>query len=78
MEHLGEHLGKSMFFAGIAIAALGVVLGKIPFLEKLPGDIVIHKKNFSFFFPLATNLILSVRLSIILYLTGRKCRKCQI
>lgn len=44
---------------------------RIPFLGKLPGDILIQKKNFTFYFPLATSIIVSVVLSLILYLISR-------
>lgn len=70
-----EHLGKSLVFIGIVVAVLGAALmlsGKLPFLGKLPGDIVIEKKNFTFYFPLATSLILSALFSLILYLLRRK------
>lgn len=70
-----EHLGKSLLFIGITIAVVGIALmfaGKLPFLGKLPGDIVIQKKDFTFYFPLATSLILSALFSLILYLLGRK------
>jgi hypothetical protein len=44
----------------------------IPFIGKLPGDIVIQKKNVTFYFPVATSIILSVILSLIFYLLSRK------
>jgi hypothetical protein len=45
----------------------------IPFLGKLPGDIIIQRKNFTFYFPVMTSMILSILLSIILYFFfGRK------
>ncbi|MBF0457207.1 MAG: DUF2905 domain-containing protein [Nitrospirae bacterium] len=70
-----EHLGKSLVFIGIAIAVAGAALmffNKLPFSGRLPGDIVIHKKNFTFYFPLATSLILSIIFSLVLYLLRRK------
>ncbi|HEX68501.1 MAG TPA: DUF2905 domain-containing protein, partial [bacterium] len=45
---------------------------KIPGFGKLPGDILIKKKNFTFYFPLATCLILSILLTLILNLIFRK------
>ncbi|MBF0517728.1 MAG: DUF2905 domain-containing protein [Nitrospirae bacterium] len=69
------HLGKSLLFIAITLAVVGISLmfaGKLPFLGKLPGDIVIQKKDFTFYFPLATSLILSALFSLILYLLGRK------
>jgi uncharacterized protein HemY len=44
---------------------------KIPFLGRLPGDIFIQKKNFTFYFPLATSVIISLILSLVLYLISK-------
>lgn len=69
-------LGKFLVITGIVIAGIGTMLllfkDGIPFLGKLPGDIVIEKKNFTFYFPLATSILLSIILSIIFYFFGRK------
>lgn len=64
-------LGKILIMTGAAIILLGLVLlfiDKVPFLGKLPGDIVVHKKNFTFYFPLGTMILLSVVLSLIFYI----------
>ncbi len=64
-------LGKTLIVVGLAIAALGVVVslaGKIPWLGRLPGDIYVKRENFTFYFPLATSIILSLVLSLILWL----------
>lgn len=63
--------GKSLIVFGLIIAALGVVLtfaGKIPWLGRLPGDIYVKCDNFTFYFPLATSILVSVILSVILWL----------
>jgi hypothetical protein len=68
-------LGKLLIIIGAVLLALGAIFllsGKLPWIGKLPGDIVIHKKNFTFYFPLATSLILSLILTLILWLIGRK------
>ncbi|RJQ56627.1 MAG: DUF2905 domain-containing protein [Nitrospiraceae bacterium] len=69
-------LGKFLLITGIIIAGTGAVLllfrNGIPFLGKLPGDFVIRRKNFTFYFPLATSIILSIVLSLIFYFSGRK------
>jgi hypothetical protein len=49
-----------------------VFAGKIPFLGKLPGDFLIRGKNFSFYFPLTTSILISVILTLILWLINRK------
>ncbi|GAM11797.1 putative membrane protein YrzS [Geobacter sp. OR-1] len=64
-------LGKSLIIVGLLIALVGVLLtiaGKIPWIGRLPGDIFIKRENFTFYFPLATSIIISVILSLILWL----------
>ncbi len=64
-------LGKWLITLGLAIAAVGLILtvaGKIPWLGKLPGDIYVKRENFSFYFPLATCIIISAIISLILWL----------
>lgn len=68
-------LGKSLIIIGAVIVIIGAVLilaPKIPFLGKLPGDIFIKKDNFSFYFPLTTSIIISIVISLILYLFTRR------
>jgi len=67
--------GKILFFLGIILVITGIFFifaGKIPWLGKLPGDIYVKKENFSFFFPLATSILLSVILSIIMLFISRR------
>jgi hypothetical protein len=64
-------LGKSLIVLGLIIALIGVILtlaGRIPWLGRLPGDIYVKRENFTFYFPLATSIIISVILSFILWL----------
>ncbi|BDV43894.1 hypothetical protein GURASL_28170 [Geotalea uraniireducens] len=64
-------LGKALIVFGLLITAVGVLLtfaGRIPWLGRLPGDIYIKRDNFTFYFPLATSIILSVVISLILWL----------
>jgi hypothetical protein len=60
-----KSVGRALILIGLAIAGLGVVimLG-VPFF-RLPGDIVVKRGNFSFYFPLATSLILSILLTLL-------------
>jgi hypothetical protein len=68
-------LGRVLIVAGVVIAIVGVVLlfvGRVPWLGRLPGDIHIERGNWSFHFPLATSLLLSVLLTLVFYLIGRR------
>lgn len=67
-------LGRTLIILGLLIAALGVLLtlaGKLPWLGRLPGDITIRRENFTFSFPLATSIILSLLLTLLLWLFRR-------
>lgn len=64
-----------LLFFGVVLAAIGlllVLLGRtnLP-IGRLPGDIVYRGKHTTFYFPLATSIVLSIVLSVILYLVGR-------
>ena len=68
-------IGKFLILLGGILVGLGVMIlfiGKLPWLGRLPGDIFIQKKNFSFFFPVTTSILLSFILSLILYLFSRR------
>jgi hypothetical protein len=70
-----QHIGKVLIIFGIVIIAVGslfLISGKIPWLGRLPGDIMIQKKNFTLYFPLATSIVLSVLLTLIFWLFGRR------
>jgi len=68
------NLGKPLIILGLVLVAVGVFIsyaGRIPWLGRLPGDIYIRKDNFSFYFPLATSILISALLSLILWLFRR-------
>ena len=63
-----------MIVMGLLIVLAGVVLlwsPRIPFLGKLPGDILVKRQNFTFYFPLMTSILLSVLFSLVWYLIRR-------
>ena len=67
--------GKILIIIGLVIAGLGSLLllgGKIPWLGKLPGDFFYKGKNVTFYFPLATCIIISIILTIIMMFINRK------
>ena len=70
-----SELGKLLIVLGIVLMGAGVVLTvlgrtNLP-LGRLPGDIVYRGKNTTLYFPLATSLLVSVLLSLVLYVVGR-------
>lgn len=72
MEH-NKYMGKILIATGIVLVIAGLIFhfGKGLPLGRLPGDIHIKKENFSFYFPLTTGVLLSIILSLILYLVNR-------
>jgi len=67
--------GKILIFIGIVMIVVGGLFlfgSKIPFIGRLPGDIAIQKKNFSFYFPITTCIIISIILSFIMWLLSRR------
>jgi len=69
-----EGLGKTLIFIGIGLAVFGVIFmlgGMIPWLGHLPGDITIERERFTFYFPLATCLLVSVLISLVVYFFRR-------
>ena len=64
-------MGKTLVILGLAIAALGLVMMFGVPLFRLPGDIVVKRGNFSFYFPLATSIILSILLTLLFALFRR-------
>ncbi len=67
--------GKVLILFGIIMIVVGGLFlfgSKIPFIGRLPGDIAIQKKNFSFYFPITTSIIISIILSLIMWFLGRK------
>jgi hypothetical protein len=67
-------LGRVLLVLGAVLLVLGLVLtfaGRVPFLGRLPGDIVYRRGNFAFYFPLATSIVLSLLLTGLLWLFRR-------
>ena len=68
-------LGRTIIFLGVFLVLIGglvLLAGKISGLGKLPGDIIIQRKNFTFYFPLATGLLISAVLSLLFWLLSKR------
>ncbi|MGD0134960.1 MAG: DUF2905 domain-containing protein [Bryobacteraceae bacterium] len=69
-------LGRILIALGLLVAALGVLISlgeKLPIrLGRLPGDIIIRGKHSVFYFPLVTCLLISVILSLVLWIINRR------
>lgn len=68
-------IGKYLILFGIALAAIGgifLLAGKLPWLGRLPGDIIIKRENFTFYFPVATCILASIILSLVFYFFSKK------
>ncbi|MBU1125136.1 MAG: DUF2905 domain-containing protein [Candidatus Omnitrophica bacterium] len=70
-----QEIAKTLIIIGGVLITFGIVLffiPKIPFLGRLPGDIYVQRKNFTFYFPLATSLLVSLLLSLAWRLFSRR------
>jgi len=70
---MGE-IAKVMILIGALLILIGLVIlvfPRLPFLGKLPGDILVKKENVTFYFPLVTSIVISIIISLILYLVNK-------
>jgi len=70
-----DSLAKMLILFGVVLTLLGgllLLVGKIPLLGRLPGDIVIRRENWSVYFPLTTSVVISVLLTLLFSLFGRR------
>ena len=68
-------VGKTLVVLGLMIALAGVLLvvvGRVPWIGRLPGDIHIQRGHWHFYFPLATSIVLSLLLTLLVWLFGRR------
>ena len=66
--------GRTLIILGIASIAVGLLFtfgGKMPWLGHLPGDIYVQRGRFSFYFPITTCIVVSILISLVLYLFRR-------
>ena len=67
-------LGRGLIVFGVILTAFGLVLllaPKVPWLGRLPGDILIQRDRVSFYFPLASCLLASVVVTLLVWVAGR-------
>jgi Protein of unknown function (DUF2905) len=75
MPESTHYIGKLLIVLGAVVAAVGLLFmlaDKIPWLGRLPGDIIVRRKNFTFYFPVATSILISIVLTLLFWLFGRK------
>ena len=68
-------LGKTLIFVGFMVLIAGIILlilGKLGIINRIPGDIVIKKEGFTFYFPIVTCILISIIFSLITYFISRK------
>ncbi|XOV92335.1 MAG: DUF2905 domain-containing protein [Bacteroidota bacterium] len=66
-------MGKTLIYIGILLIIIGILIsfgGKIN-LGKLPGDIIIKRENFTFYFPITTMILLSLILSLVIFIFNK-------
>jgi hypothetical protein len=69
-----ESIGKSLVLVGLAIVVIGIAtwgLSSIPYIGHLPGDVYVRRGNFTFYFPLATCILISIIATILFSLMRR-------
>jgi len=70
-----QHIGKMLVLLGIILAVIGgliLLVGRVSWIGRLPGDILIQKKNVTIYFPLATSILVSIALTFLFWLMGKK------
>ena len=70
-----DSFGKLLIMFGLILAAVGGVIllvGRVPFIGRLPGDIYIQRNNFTFYFPLATSILMSIILTLLFSFFSRR------
>lgn len=67
-------MGKLLILFGAVLLIVGLLIeygAKLPYLGRLPGDIVIEGKNTRFYFPIVTSIVISIILTLVIYLINK-------
>jgi hypothetical protein len=67
-------MGKLLILFGGVLIIVGLLIeygAKIPYLGRLPGDIVVENKNYKFYFPIATSILISILLTLVIYIINK-------
>jgi hypothetical protein len=70
-----NNFGRILIFFGGLLLLVGtgfLLVGKLPWIGRLPGDLYIERKNFTFYFPVTTGLLISLLLSLFLWFISRR------
>jgi hypothetical protein len=70
-----DDIGRTLLVVGVLIAIVGglvLIGGQLPWLGRLPGDISVQRDNFRLYVPLATCLLVSIVLTVVLNLLTRR------
>ncbi len=70
-----DSMARMLIILGVVLALVGgllLLVGKIPFLGRLPGDIVLRREHWSLYFPLTTSILISIVLTLLFSLFGRR------
>ncbi len=73
-----EDIGRLLILFGVVLALVGgaiLLIGRVPGLGRLPGDIVIQREGLTCFFPIVTSIVLSIVLTILLQLANWLTRR---
>jgi len=67
-----SNMGRALMVIGLVVAAAGLLMTLGLPLGRLPGDFAFKRGNFSFYFPLATSILASIILTLLMMLFGRR------
>jgi DUF2905 family protein len=65
-------MGRTLIFIGLLIAGAGLLITLGVPIGRLPGDFTVRRGNFSFYFPLATSIVISILLTVLMMFFGRR------